>query len=425
MKSVQTALARSLGEKYAFVAVGAVFIALVFAAGTRAAPGVMMIPLEQAFGWDRATVSMAAAIGVFLYGLTGPFAGAFMQSLGVRNTVLAALALMAGSIGLSSFMTEPWQYVATWGVLGGVGSGAVAMVLAATVTQRWFVTHRGLVMGAMSAATATGSLIFLPFMAAAAEAGGWRPVVLIGAVALAALIPVMWFLLPEKPSDLGVRPFGAEEDTPPAPPIPTRQVLQATFGALGRAARTRSFWLLFGGFFVCGLTTNGLIGAHMIALCADQGLPETRAAGLLAMMGIFDLIGTTASGWLTDRYDPRKLLFVYYALRGLSLIYLPYSDFSLYSLSIFAVFYGLDWIATVPPTLALTREAFGERDAPIVFGWIMVGHQIGAATAAMGAGLIRVAQGRYLEAFVIAGIAGLAAAGMSIAIRRKAKVALA
>ncbi len=420
MKILQRSLTRSLGSNYAFVAIGAIFLALVFAAGTRAAPGVMMIPLEKAFGWDRATVSMAAAIGVFLYGLTGPFAGALMQSLGVRNTIVAALALMSVSTGLSLLMTEPWQYVLTWGVFGGIGSGAVAMVLAATVVQRWFVTHRGLVMGAMSAATATGSLIFLPGMAAAAEAGGWRPVVLIVTLATAGLIPLVWLLLPERPSELGVRPFGATEDVAPTPPIPPRLVLQATFGALGRAAKTRTFWLLFGGFFVCGLTTNGLIGAHMIALCADQGLPETRAAGLLAMMGIFDLIGTTLSGWLTDRNDPRKLLFVYYGLRGLSLIYLPFSDFSFYSLSIFAIFYGLDWIATVPPTLALTREAFGERDAPIVFGWIMVGHQMGAATAAMGAGLIRVMQGRYLEAFVIAGVAALFAAAASLAVRRQA-----
>jgi MFS family permease len=378
----------------------------------------MMVPLERAFGWDRATVSMAAAVGVFLYGLTGPFAGALMQSLGVRNTIVAALALMSVATGLSTLMREPWQYVTLWGVFGGIGAGAVAMVLAATIVQRWFVTHRGLVMGVMSAATATGSLIFLPGMAAAAEAGGWRPVALIVTLATAGLMPLVWLLLPDRPQDLNVRPYGASEDTPPAPRIAPRQVLAATFGALARAARTRTFWLLFGGFFVCGLTTNGLIGAHMIALCADQGMAETRAASLLAMMGIFDLIGTTASGWLTDRYDPRKLLFVYYALRGLSLIYLPYSDFSLYSLSLFAVFYGLDWIATVPPTLALTREAFGERDAPIVFGWIMVGHQMGAATAALGAGLIRVAQGRYLEAFVIAGTAALFAAAASMAIRR-------
>jgi MFS family permease len=424
VKALQRALVRPLGARYAFVVAGAVFLALVFAAGTRAAPGVMMIPLEKAFGWDRATVSLAAAIGVFLYGLTGPFAGALMQSLGVRRTMIAALVLMSVSTGLSSLMREPWQYVLTWGVFGGMGSGAIAMVLAATVVQRWFSTHRGLVMGFMSAATATGSLIFLPILATAAEAGGWRPIVWIVTGAIAALIPVVWLLTPERPADLGLRPFGATGDTPPTPSIPPSQVLNATFGALGRAVKVRSFWLLFGGFFVCGLTTNGLIGAHMIALCADQGLPETRAAGLMAMMGLFDLIGTTASGWLTDRYDPRKLLFVYYALRGLSLIYLPYSDFSFYSLSIFAVFYGLDWIATVPPTLALTREAFGERDAPIVFGWIMVGHQMGAATAALGAGLIRVAQGRYLEAFVIAGVAGLAAAVMSMSIRRRLEPAI-
>jgi len=200
-------------------------------------------------------------------------------------------------------------------------------------------------------------------------------------------------------------------------------MIAATFGALARAARTRTFWFLFATFFVCGFTTNGLVGTHLIALCGDHGMVEVQAAGLLALMGIFDLVGTTASGWLTDRYDPRKLLFVYYALRGLSLIYLPYSDFSFFSLSIFAIFFGLDWIATVPPTLRLTTEAFGERDAAIVFGWIVAGHQLGAASAAWMAGAIREAQGSYLTAFVISGATGLVAAVIALRIGKKQAVA--
>jgi MFS family permease len=415
---------RPFGQNYAFVVAGAIFVALLSAAALRSAPGVLMLPIEKAFGWDRATVSIAAAVGIFLYGLTGPFAAALMQTFGLRRTVTLALLLMGVSTGLSLFMTQPWQYVLTWGVLSGVGSGAVAPVLGATVVNRWFVERRGLVMGLLTASTATGTLIFLPAMAALADHGGWRPVVGTIAVVTAVLAPIMWLLLPERPADIGHRPYGAPEDYV-APPPPANSAIGNAFGALARAAKTRTFWLLFVGFFVCGLTTNGLVGAHMIALCGDHGMTETAAAGLLAMMGLFDLVGTTASGWLTDRYDPRKLLFVYYILRGASLVVLPFTDFSIVSLSIFAVFYGLDWIATVPPTVRLATEAFGDRDGPIVFGWIAAGHQAGAATAAVTAGVMRAAQGKYVEAFVLAGMTGFIAATASILIRREVKLAAA
>jgi sugar phosphate permease len=416
---------RPFGRNYAFVVAGVTFLALLAAAGLRAAPGVLILPLEKSFGWDRGTISLAAAIGIFLYGLTGPFAAALMQSFGVRKTVSLALVLMAVSTGLSAFMTESWHYVATWGVLAGFGSGAVAMVLGATIVNRWFVERRGLMLGLLTAATATGSLIFLPAMAFIAEHGGWRPVVLTVAAVAAVMAPIAWLLIPERPSDIGHKPFGAGDDWVEPPRGSASNALAGAFGALARASKTRTFWLLFLGFFICGLTTNGLIGVHMIAFCGDRGMPEVRAAGLLALMGLFDLFGTTASGWLTDRYDPRKLLFIYYALRGLSLIYLPYSDFSIVSLSVFAVFYGLDWIATVPPTARLATQAFGDRDGPIVFGWIAAGHQLGAATAAVGAGMIRAAQGQYVQAFVLAGVAGLIAAGASLLIRREVKAAAA
>ncbi|MGH1558608.1 MFS transporter [Caulobacter segnis] len=263
------------------------------------------------------------------------------------------------------------------------------MVLGATVVNRWFVARRGLMLGLLTASTATGSLIFLPGMALIAEHGGWRPVVVTISAVTLVLAPLMWLLIPERPADVGLKPFGAPDDYEAPAPINAGNALTYAFEALGRhAARTRTFWLLFLGFFICGLTTNGLVGVHMIAFCGDRGLPEVKAAGLLALMGLFDLFGTTASGWLTDRYDSRKLLCVYYVLRGLSLIYLPFSDFSVISLSAFAVFYGLDWIATVPPTrCASATEAFGDRDGPIVFGWIAAGHQLGAATAAIGAGM--------------------------------------
>ncbi|MEN3749689.1 MFS transporter [Sphingomonas sp. HF-S3] len=403
-------IARS-ARTYAMLAVAVTFVALLVSAGLRSAPGVMMIPLELHFGWDRATISASAAVGIFLYGMVGPFAAALMMSFGIKRTMLAGLALMASATFASLWMTEPWHYVLSWGVISGIGSGAVASVLGAAVVNRWFATRQGLVMGMLTASTATGALVFLPFLAWLSRTGAWAPVALSVSVATAVLIPIVWLLMPERPQDVGVRRFGEDDATPPPAPLKQAATIGLAFTALFRAARTPIFWLLFGTFFVCGLTTNGLVGTHLIAFCGDHGIAPVAAAGLLSMMGFFDLIGTTASGWLTDRYDPRRLLFVYYAFRGLSLIALPFLDFGPASLAIFAIFYGLDWIATVPPTVKLANEAFGPNEAPIVFGWIMAGHQIGAAAAAFGAGAIREAAGSYAPAFVIAGIFALFAAG--------------
>ena len=413
---MRAALGARLGQKYALVVAGVTFVSLLVAAGLRSAPGVLLLPWQTEFGWSRATISLAAALGIFLYGLIGPFAAALMQSLGVRRTLAGALALMAVSTALSCFMTQPWHLIATWGVLSGIGSGCVAMVLGATIVNRWFATHRGLAMGLLTASTSTGALIFIPLMAWATQEAGWRSVAVVIAGAAALLIPLILLLVPERPADLGSRPFGAREDAVVAAP-PAVSAFRNAVGTLVWAARQRVFWLLFGAFFVCGFTTNGLVGTHLISFCADNGLAPVRAAGLMALMGALDLVGTTASGWLTDRYDPRKLLFIYYGLRGLSLIYLPFSDFTILSLSVFAVFYGLDWIATVPPTLRLANEAFGSDRAPIVFGWIAAGHQLGAASAAFMGGALRQSQGRYLEAFIIAGGAALAAAALSLMVR--------
>jgi predicted MFS family arabinose efflux permease len=414
---------RRVGQKYAFVVVAVIFLSLLVSAGLRSSPGVLLVPLEEAFGWSRSTISFAAAMGIFLYGLVGPFAAAAMERFGPRRVLIGALALMSASSAASAFMTQPWHLLMTWGVFSGIGSGAVAVVLGATVVNRWFTRHRGVMMGLLTASTATGTLVFLPVLAALASSGDWTRVVWAVAAAAAALVPLAWWLVPDSPASVGLTPYGSDPHAAPAAPAPRPGLLATTFGVLARAARTRTFWFLFATFFVCGFTTNGLVGTHLIALCGDHGMPEVQAAGLLALMGVFDLIGTTASGWLTDRYDPRKLLFVYYGLRGLSLIYLPYSDFSFYSLSIFAIFFGLDWIATVPPTLRLTTEAFGERDAAIVFGWIVAGHQLGAASAAWMAGALRAAQGSYLMAFVISGATGLIAAVIALMIGRRRQAA--
>ncbi len=411
------AQSRPFGQRYAFVVVGVIFVALLIAAGLRSAPAVMMVPLEDSFGWSRSVISFAAAVGIFLYGLTGPFAAALMERIGLRRTLIGAFVLMSGATALSQFMTQSWQLVLTWGVFSGIGSGAVATVLGATIVNRWFKTNRGLVMGLMSASAATGLLVFLPLLAALAQSGGWRPVAMTISIATACLIPLVWLLVPERPSSIGLVRYGADaDDVPPTPPASQGNFIAHTLGTLRRAAGTRVFWYLFATFFICGFTTNGLVGTHLIAFCGDMGIGEVQAAGLLSLMGIFDLIGTTLSGWLTDRYDPRKLLGVYYAIRGLSLIYLPYSGFSALSLIIFAVLYGLDWIATVPPTLRLSNEAFGDRSGPLVFGWIVAGHQVGAATAAFFGGTMREIAGNYELAFLIAGMTGIIAACISLLI---------
>jgi MFS family permease len=418
-------LARLLPPRGIAIAVVSVtFLSLLISAGLRATPGVLMVPLELNFGWSRAAISFAAALGILLYGLVGPFAAAFMQTFGIRRTMIGGLALMSASTFASLWMSEPWHYVLTWGVLAGVGSGSVAMVLGAAIVNRWFAARQGLMMGLLSASTATGALIFLPVLAWLSRYGAWKPTVIAVCIASALLVPLVALLIPERPQDVGVRRYGERSDIPGSAPLPGKAGMSLAFTALGRGMCTPIFWLLFGTFFVCGLTTNGLVGTHLIAYCGDMGIAPVAAAGLLSLMGFFDLFGTTASGWLTDRYDPRKLLAVYYGLRGLSLIVLPFQEWNATSLAVFAVFYGLDWIATVPPTVKLANRHFGERDAPILFGWILVGHQIGAAVAAFGAGLIRQEYGSYLPAFVLAGCFGvLASAAFLIPAGRRRRLA--
>jgi MFS family permease len=398
------ALAQALSPRlhYAWMVAVLTFVILLMAVAVRATPSVLIVPLEDALGWSRGAVSFAIAINIILYGLMGPFSAALMQQIGIRRTVLLAMTLIAGSVALSSQMTQTWQLVLTWGLGVGLGSGVTGLVLGATIVNRWFSKRQGLVMGFITASTATGNLVFLPFLASIAQHHGWQPVVWITAAAIAAMIPVVALLLPETPASVGLHAYGASIDSIAPRPARTNPIAVA-FNVLGTASKSGGFWLLFASFFVCGASTNGLIGTHLIAYCIDHGLPEVTGAGLLAAMGVFDLFGTTMSGWLTDRYDSRWLLFWYYGLRGLSLVYLPYSGFSLYGLSFFAVFYGLDWIATVPPTLRLTRELFGKENAPIVFGWLLAGHQLGAGAIAFEAGAVRSVLGDYYIPVLLSG----------------------
>ncbi|MBB6250660.1 MFS transporter [Nitrospirillum iridis] len=412
-------LARRLGGRvhYGWVAAALAFATLLVGAGVRAAPGVLFVPLEQALGWDRATIAAAVSVNIFLYGFMGPFAAAIMQAIGVRRTILAGLSLLTVTTAASTFMTQPWQMMLSWGLLVGLGSGLTSMTLAATVVNRWFIQQRGLVMGLLTASSATGQLVFLPGMAYLATHFGWRAVGLTVAAAALVLVPLVGLLLPDSPRAVGLAPLGGtlEDEIGQSSGNP----IVIAFTTLGRASKSGDFWLLFASFFVCGLSTNGLIGTHLISACFDQGIPEVAAASLLALMGLFDLVGTTGSGWLSDRVDSRKLLFWYYGLRGLSLFYLPFSGFSLYGLSLFAVFYGLDWIATVPPTVRLVTDRFGRRDAPVVFGWVGAGHQMGAALAAYGTGLIRTEWGSYFPAFQLAGLACVVTAVMVLFVNRR------
>jgi sugar phosphate permease len=405
---------------YAWVVAAVTFVILLSAAAVRATPSVIIVPLQHETGWSRALISGAVSVNLVLYGLVGPFAAAVMQRFGIRRTILVALVVMATGVVLASYLDAAWQLYACWGVLVGVATGATASVLGATIVQRWFVARRGLVMGLLTASAATGQLVFLPVMAAYIESDGWRPVARAIAVIVLVLVPIVGLILRDRPADLGLRPYGAAPDAP-EPARPVGNPFALAVGALRRATHHRDFWLLAASFFVCGATTNGLIGTHLVPACMDHGIPEVKAAGLLATMGIFDLIGTTASGWLSDRYDSRRLLAVYYGLRGVALLYLPIAfGTEVFGLPAFAVFYGLDWIATVPPTLRLTVDAVGPVDGPIVFGWIFTAHQIGAGVGALAAGVVRTEVETYTPAWLGAGIICLLAAVIVLRIGRTA-----
>ncbi|HEX7838341.1 MAG TPA: MFS transporter, partial [Kofleriaceae bacterium] len=394
---------------YAWIVAGTTFVVLLVGAAIRATPGVLMVPLERDLGWSRATISLAISLNLVLYGLAGPFCAAIAERLGVKRVVALAMTLLATAILLATQIHEPWQLVVLWGLVVGLGTGMTANVLGAVIATRWFSQRRGLVLGALTAATATGQLLFLPILARIVSGPGWRWALVVVGGAAVLMVPLALLLVRERPADLGLLPYGATPDTP-APPQRTGNPLVIALQVLGRASRTRDFWLLAGTFFVCGASTNGLIGTHFISACMDHGIPEVTAAGMLATMGIFDLFGTTGSGWLSDRVDSRRLLFMYYGLRGLSLIFLPRALLEQQGLSIFTVFYGLDWIATVPPTVKLSADAFGPRDAPIVFGWVVAAHQVGASVAALAAGIVRDQTGDYRYAFVSSGMMCLVAA---------------
>jgi len=401
---------------YGWVVVAVTGLALLVSAGVRSAPGVLVHPLETELGWSTASISLAISIGILIFGLTGPVVGRLLETFGAKRLLLAGLLLVAASTALGAASTALWQFGLFWGVLNGIGTGVATTVLGAAVANRWFAERRGLVVGLFGAATSAGQLLFIPALQWLVLDLGWRGGTLaLAGASLLALVPVLLFMR-DDPAQLGLRPYGA----PPAPlvaasamqPLP---VPEEPGGVMGRALRTPAFWLLAGSFFVCGATSNGIVGVHFIPHAIDHGVAEVTAAGTLALMGMFNVAGTVASGWLTDRYDPRKLLAIYYSGRSLALFALPFAvDYGLTGLTVFAVVFGLDYIATVPPTAQLVADRFGRRHVGLVFGWVFAAHQLGAALAAWLAGVSRDAFGGYGQAFLAAGVVALVGAGMAL-----------
>ncbi|MGW3623774.1 MFS transporter [Streptomyces sp. NPDC000880] len=405
-----------------FVAVVA-FVTIIGAAAFASLPGLLIESLHEEFAWSRGTIGFAVSVNLALYGLTAPFAAALMDRFGIRRVVAVALTVIAVGSGLTVFMTTSWQLVLYWGILVGLGSGSMALAFAATVTNRWFVQRRGLVTGILTAAGASGQLVFLPVLSWLVENHGWRPASITVALSALAVVPFVWLLLRDHPADVGIAAYGAEGFTPKPDPVPgaARRAVTVLF----KAARTGPFWLLAGTFAICGASTNGLVKTHFVPAAHDHGMPITAAASLLAVIGVFDVVGTIASGWFTDRFEARRLLAVYYALRGNSLLFLP----MLLAPSVqppmifFIVFYGLDWVATVPPTIALCREHYGE-DSAIVFGWVLASHQVGAAVIAFAGGVTRDVFGSYDVVWYASGALCAAAALMALVIRRRPLAAL-
>lgn len=406
---------------YGWVIILITFVTLLVSAGIRSMPSIFILPFEKEFGWNRGGISGVISVGIFLYGLVGPFSAALLERFGIRRVMVASLAVLAVSLSITPLMKSLWQFELLWGLVSGLATGMMANVLGVTVTNHWFVKRKGLVVGILTASAATGQLLFLPLLAKITVEAGWRYAIYTAVAVIVILLAVVAVWMRNHPYEVGIAPYGEEELVKPA--AFQGNLFLAPLLALRTGLSNKTFWLLAGTFFFCGFSTNGLIGTHLISACGDYGIPEVTAAGLLALMGLFDLFGTTFSGWLSDRFDSRWLLFWYYGLRGLSLIFLPHALVSSPAeMLIFTVFYGLDWIATVPPTVKLASKEFGKEKAGMIFGWIVVSHQIGASAAAYGAGLMRDLLGAYTIPFITAGFVCLLAALMAVRISKAGAV---
>ena len=399
------------GEKmkkvhYSWVILAVTFLAIIVAGIIRSSSGVFIEPFEMEFGWDRPMISFAFAICLLLYGFSGPFMAAFVEIFGLKKMMLYSMALLTIGLGLTFVMKSEWQLILIWGVMLGIGSGLFLTVLGTQVANRWFVKRRGLAVGILTAATATGQLILLPVLANLVENYSWRAAIELIFILSIVMLIVISIFMKSWPKDKGIAPYGQRELIEESATKSTnRNPFKMAIGSLLEGLKVKEFWLLAGSFFICGLSTSGLIGTHFISYCLSFGIPLVTGAAMLSFMGVFDLIGTTVSGWLSDRYDNRWLLFWYYSLRGLSLVFLPFalSQGSYTWLIIFSIFYGLDWIATVPPTVGLARQKFGIEKSAMMYGWITAAHQVGAGVAAFSGGIVYKVFGSYMWAFVLAG----------------------
>lgn len=413
------------GIHYGWAIIGVIFLTMLATSAVMGMTAVLILPLKNEFGWDLGAISGALGVRFLVYGAMAPFTAAILTRYGVRTVVASALVLTVLCLAATSQMTAIWQLWVTWGLLVGLATGVTANVLGATIATRWFSKRRGLVVGMLSASNATGQLLFLPLAAWLSDASGWRYAMLPGAIICLVCFILVILVVRNTPADVGLPPYGETEIVRPQPRHAQPNALAVSFSTLSEVATNRTFLILAGTFFVCGLSTAGLVQNHFVPLCNDFGIPSMTSSSILAMMGGFNFVGTIASGWLSDRYDNRWLLFWFYGLRGLSLLALPFTDFSLYGLSIFAIFYGLDWIATVPPTVRMANDEFGRDRGPVVFGWIFLSHQVGSAIAAYGAGASRDLLLTYMPAFIAAGVVCLVAAAAILTVRRKVQTVLA
>ncbi|MBM7633104.1 MFS transporter [Geomicrobium sediminis] len=406
---------------YGWVILGITFFSIIAAGVTIASSGVLMTPFQRDFGWDRSAIALAFGVSLFLYGIAGPFIAALLESVGLRRMMIGSmLTLLTGSI-LTLVMTEPWHLIIIWGVIIGLGASLFLTVISPFVANYWFKKRRGLVVGILTASTATGQLILLPLLAVLISNYSWRIAMglMIGICSIMLLLILLF--MKNKPEDVGLLPYGADQGASEEKGIGKKPVISDAFRGLRLAVKSRVFWLLSLSFFICGFSTNGLIGTHFISYCLSFGIPLVTATSILSFMGVFNLIGTTLSGWLSDRFDNRWLLFWYYSLRGVSLAILPFAlmEGNVVLIALFTIFYGLDWIATVPPTINLTRERFGVKQTGIVYGWIFAFHQAGAASAAYGGGLIYSVFNSYTYAFFLAGVFCLLASLFVLMIRKQ------
>ena len=400
---------------YAYVVVAVTFLALLATSSVRGAPGVLIRPLEAEFGWDRASISAAVALSILTFGAGGIWAGSAAQRFGPRLVASLGVALVATGLAAVLTLGALWQLFLYWGVVVGLGTGAAGSVIGATIAHSWFRTHRGLIIGILGAANSMGQLLLIPAMAALTVLVGWRgAVVLLVAVSLGVLVPVVLFLR-DRPADVGQRPYGEDAVVSVAD-----RAADVRGTPLRVAIRSRDFWLLAGSFLICGYTSNGLIGTHLIPHAVDHGFTEVTAAGAMALMGAMNLVGSLASGWLTDRFDPRRLLATYYGLRALSLAALPVI-FDVRSLYLFAILYGLDWVATVPPTANLVATIFGRASLGTIYGVIFFGHMLGASLAAYAGGFFHDLLGDYHLIFISATLMGFIAVGLVSKIDRRAR----